>query len=338
MKKNCAVVAIRQSGSYILFLILYSATPYIMKYLFYLLLLSLSLSAFPQTGTVEYSWDTITFESEYSYIRVGETEDNIWITGTPEKSFFDAPFNGDNAMVTGLSESYPANNHSYFDLQLGYFNIDHFPYSVYVEFNHKYDTDAGLDGGYIEVSWDNGISWENVIKNYHSCINPADQYRTKDLYGVEELLWNGEPGFSGRSGDWVNTKFGWEECLTKEGREASDTMILRFHFVSDSLDSEKEGWMIDDIRLYSTKITGSASGMKSRAFNVYPNPARDALYVNNRQNREIHRLSLYSVGGVTVFSNPDADRIEVHTFPPGFYYLRIETDQESVCLPVMIEE
>lgn len=285
----------------------------------------------------EYSWDTVNFEEPCSYLIEDSSEENLWVIGVPSKNYFDAAFAGMNCISTGLTANYPTDNHSHFDLVLSYFNVEHFPYSVYLEFNHKFDTDAGKDGGYIEVSHDNGASWKNVVWDQSYCSGPADPEKSKNLYSDSDTLFNGEPGFSGNSVDWINTRFGWEYCLVKNGLESQDTMIIRFNFISDDIDTGKEGWMIDDIRLYSTKLSGAVENYNMRTCLVFPNPAHEMLYVKSLIGESISSLRLMNFNGQILKTSQKQDFLPLNDIQKGIYILVVQTEIQSLIQKIVIE-
>lgn len=304
-----------------------------------ILLLAVFLSSNSQTNhEEEYSWDTITFEKPYKYIVLSDNINNLWEIGEPAKVFLNSPFRGDNAICTGLTSNYPPDNHSWFELKISNFNMEHYPFSVYLEMKHKYDTDKGNDGGYIEVSYDNGLSWKNIIEDYSSCINPNDEYRTKNLYGTGDTLYTGSPGFSGNSDDWITTKFGWEECVTKNIEIDSDMTIIRFNFISDENEDDREGWLIDDIRLFSMNISGSVGASETTKFSVSPNPASEYLFVSNNQNINFRSLSLYNLIGEQLISQEHTSKLFIGSIPGGMYFLLIETDTEKELHKVIIQQ
>lgn len=117
----------------------------------------LVVDGFSQWYQTEFNWDTIGFEENYEYIKIDTSSSNIWQIGFPNKTYLDSSYSGENAIVTDISNSYASDNHSYFDLYVGDFNYsDYYPWDIFIEFKHKFDTDTLKDGGYITVSYDNG--------------------------------------------------------------------------------------------------------------------------------------------------------------------------------------
>jgi len=95
-----------------------------------------------------------------------------------------------------------------------------------------YDTDSADDGGVVEITTDDGITW-NVVE-------PEGGYPCAALGAGSALA--GYPAFSGSSG-------GWEyQSIDLTPFVFAGEVRLRFHFAADASD-EMGGWYIDDIGL-----------------------------------------------------------------------------------------
>jgi hypothetical protein len=292
-----------------------------------------TLSAFAQQ--TEYNWDTITFEKPYKYLTIGTSSQNIWEIGRPDKPFFDSAYAGTKCILTDTINNYPINNYSFFDLKIGSFNFNtYYPYDIYIEIKHKYDTDTLKDGGYITVSYDNGKTWMNIIKDtaYRFGVTPAMEH--ENLYTEKNSLYNGEYGFSGNSGGWVSTWFSWHAMLVKSAFYMGDTMVIRFNFISDSIQSNKEGWMIDNIRLYSVDLGGGIENLENRGFKIYPNPMNEISTIELNKNYGKTQLELFSMDGQLIkyitYSNKKIINFNRDNLKSGIYLLKISSDSELI--------
>jgi hypothetical protein len=236
-----------------------------------------------------YTYDTIKFETTYQFLKIGETSNNIWEIGTPSKIYFNSAYSGNFAIVTDKSKPYPKNNLSYFDLYIGLFNMGAFPNSCFFDIIHKYDTDTLKDGGFITVSHDNGKTWKNIIKDNYKMSPSTSGPFIENLYGLVDTLYNGECGFSGKSKGWIKTTFCWYDlpCSLKSAKFAEDTMIIRFNFLSDNNDNIKEGWIIDNIRIYAVDMGNYIKTNSKNDFLIAPNPVNSTtkIYLQNPENK-----------------------------------------------------
>jgi len=229
---------------------------------------------------------TISFENNNTrFITIVPIAQNIWQIGTPSKNFFNQAYSIPRAIITDSIASYPINNLSSFDLSTGEFNITGYLYNIFIDFRHKFDTDTLRDGGSVSISWDKGQSWMNIITDSLSQQlydeSPAhysySPYANLKIYTQNDTLFNGDYGFSGKSNGWVHTCLAWFDIAYKQPyNPPADTMMLRFTFVSDSIDQGKEGWMIDQIKLYSLDLGSGYKDLSSqtRRFVISPNPVQ----------------------------------------------------------------
>jgi len=240
------------------------------------------------------TFDIITFEKPCSYLELDTSANNVWQIGKPRKKVFNSAYTPFNAIITDTINHYPASNYSYFDIKIGNFNMESYDYNVFIGIKHKYDTDRFRDGGYITVSHDGGQTWLNIVNdtfyNMHCwLLKPGFGSRDNDfsnLYTENDTLCNGEYGYSGSSDGWINTWFSWH-CIPVTRKEDNDninrrlfeedTMILRFNFISDSTDSGKDGWMIDDILLFAGDIGSGVDDQIIQNFKIFPNPVTNDI-------------------------------------------------------------
>ncbi len=295
-----------------------------------IILLIISKGMYAQT--IEYNWDTITFENNDEYLVIDTSESNIWQVCIPNKVFFNSAYSPDKAIVTDSIGYYPKNNHSFFDVYIGQFNDSLFPLSVFVEFRHKFDTDALKDGGYISVSYDGGDTWMNIIHDNFGWLPP---WQTQDLYSESDTLFNGEPGFSGRSSGWVTTVFWKHVMLVKNTNNVGDTMIIRFNFISDSTQSDKEGWMIDDIRLYSMDIGGGLENNEIfKSLNIYPDPVSTFMSIELDKECRTIDIEIIDPNGKLIQQNQyhDADNITLRCagLNDGVYFIRTTLNSKEI--------
>lgn len=298
-----------------------------------------ALIGLPSYGQwTEYIWDTITFEAPYEFIEVDTSSLNVWQVGQPSKSIFDSAYSPDHAIVTDTSNYYPVNNHSYFDLKIGEFNYGYYSsFDVFLEFKHKFDSDTLIDGGYITVSYDDGLTWFNIINdnsNFWDVKPNNDGFSGDNIYTEFDSLQNGEFGFSGSSNGWMTTWFSWFVLPVKSTTDFwGDTMIVRFNFVSDSLETNKEGWMIDDIKLYSVELGGSSTQLHELEFRISPNPFSEIAIIELDNFQELE-LSISDIQG-RIFSKSKFHKNEIVTINkgnlgPGVYFVKLRKDKTEI--------
>ncbi len=164
---------------------------------------------------------------------VATPANNGWEWGTSTQG----SHSGSKVWGTLLNSQYPSN--STFTLVTPSVYIGQ---NSFLEFWHKYDAEPTYDGGQVQISTNNGGSW--------NLINPEGGYPYASVAAL-----NG-PGYNGTSGEWVQARFSLSEY-------ANQNATFRFIFKSDNM-IEGEGWFIDDVTTSgATEFVGKLSGVLS---------------------------------------------------------------------------
>ncbi len=227
---------------------------------------------------------------------------NLWEIGEPGKTFFNDSHSLPHAICTGLNSNYTLNNYSSFQLTI----VSEYFGTGLLEFYHKYDTDKGNAGGYIETSYDNGRSWSNLVNE--------GNWR-EGFYEPTDLIFGHTPAFSGKLENWekVSFNFLWYALVKKYDRWPGgwglgdngnpDTLMLRFNFQSNNVAAVKEGWIIDDIRFQVWDIAGSAENVKIKDFNIKYQPTSRQIYIEDSSSAaNDYTVNVYDLTGRKVLS------------------------------------
>lgn len=221
---------------------------------------------------------------------------NLWQIGPPQKVLFDSAFSEPNVLITDTLNNYPVNNTSVFYVIFAWHSYLMWPQ---LGFKFKIDSDSISDVGYIEASYDNGNTWIEVIKD-------APQYDIEwSVLGAELAGGNHEVihssgsdtiAFTGTSNTWYTFEmwmFGWDYNFP-----FNDTIIYRISFQSDSIQTNKEGWIIDNIWINDFFESIEETKYPLNELIAFPNPFRESLsFKTPDQNRFIKNLKIFDLGG-----------------------------------------
>ena len=189
-------------------------------------------------GFESYSQIYLGFESEYEYgTRLISGNDSLWQMAVPSKGRFDAAYSGNRALLTDSINMAGNSGVNIIEMVLykGYCS------NLSISFQHKYFTDSLHAGGRVEVSYNDGNTWINVV--YDTLFQDVS---FQNFYTPSDTIINAIPSFTGTCGQWMNSGI-W---LSRHINCAlSDSIRYRFVFESDSTALPMEGWMIDDIYL-----------------------------------------------------------------------------------------
>lgn len=244
--------------------------------------------------------DTI---SKYFYIDTTQSN-NIWQLGTPSKTIFNTAYSPPLALVTDTLNTYPNNNTSSFSFTV-WTNCNWF--SIF--FWHKIHTDSLEDGGIIEYSIDGGTTWNNIINSGYTLWN---FYSNSDTISSN----SNKPGFTGTY-NWISSGF--------DGPVLNNTVEYRFTFTSDSINNNKDGWIIDDISI-SGIMVGINEVIENSTIQVFPNPTSDFISVKISETTRFEELAIKDILGRTIVTTNHAT-INLAHLETGIYFAEITTDK-----------
>jgi len=263
----------------------------------------------------------INFEDTNSqYIWIDTTQNNnIWQIGMPQKYILDSSYSYPNSIITDSLTTYPIQNRSSF-----YISIINYPGTfdgVTFTFRHKYDFDTLYDGGIIEISFDNGLSWSNIINEN---VYPGNFYSNTDTINS----YYNSPGFTGTSDEWIQSGF---DLFWGLQQFPSDTFLIKFSLSSDSIETYQEGWLIDDICICAYCWDRINKKNNDNKFIVFPNPAYDVININQKEssNNE-YELIIYDIYGNEVMrrSFRGNNKLNISNLGIGIYIISIQNNNQ----------
>jgi hypothetical protein len=274
-----------------------------------------------------------------SYLKISNEDDNIWQIGYPTKDFFAGTVNiSPPSIMTDTINNYPINNYSYFEIDFGNTIFHQFYQFFNIYFQFKIQSDSGNDGGFLDISYDGGTTWENIVND--SCINKYGELQGySNFYSVDDTLVDGTPSFSGQSEEWIRAGVSWAwsgfdyPWIDSNGVK----LKIRFIFKSDSIEDDMAGWIIDNINLdYSwyESVEKISNFVPSK---IYPNPVENEsiLQLENTLKEKI-LVEIYNSYGILLKStiiNEDNLHILNSDFKQGIYFYQAtyyKTNKKSI--------
>lgn len=262
--------------------------------------------------------DTSKLNSIIVHIDTGRQ--NIWQVGAPHKHYFDSAYSRPNVIVTDTSIPYPVNNTSIFTFELPTLFVRFDMYAV--QWVQKIDMDSGLDGGIVEFSMDTGKTWYNAfnanpyVYNFYG-FNPAN----------EMVLPSGDTAFSGTDSTWRDI---WL-CFNLSVMPPIDSLYMRYRFTSDSVNQNREGWMMDNFGAHIT-VAHPVKAINADAYiMVYPRLTTGIIYIKAKDKAadfKIQTAELLDESGQMVQQfdiGPGDCSINIVGMASGWYTLRVKT-------------
>ena len=297
-----------------------------------------------------FAMDTVNLNSD-SIMFFEDTVFLNWALGTPTKAAFDSSF----GFVTDLDSAYKKNS-TYllnFKMPLTYWG------NPILFFEHKFSSDSSLDGGYLEYSCNKGINWYRMqwedldgqlpyMLNFYNYPN-ADPWpisynttihdTTYAFTGYDNWHWSGVQWFWAmgvlkQEPQKTVTGIGCEDLFTFNFY--NDSLNVRFRFDSDTIDTQKEGWMIRNIAFGVTGIGGGVNNQKENMAFVFPNPVRDEIIFSDEYN--LFTLKLVDVYGKRIEVPVKNNKANVSSLVPGIYFVTVLNDDGTTFIEKVVKE
>ncbi len=267
------------------------------------------------------------------FIETDSSASNVWQIGAPQKVIFDSAATHPNAIVTDTVNFYPVNNTSRFIAKIP----NNFgSWGVFaLQWMQKLDLDASLDGGMIEYTIDSGNTWISVFNNPF----------VYNFYGFDtanvDTMAGGEIAFSGADSTWKDIWLCFDLSWMQQF-QFNDTIMFRFTLSSDSVNNNKEGWLIDNMIAHITLLHTIKEKEQENYLNIYPNPAGNIVHIQARKMMEYHiieKMELVDALGriIDSWANiPTKFWFETGRYESGLYFLKVKTNVRSETLPLVI--
>jgi hypothetical protein len=243
---------------------------------------------------------------------------NIWQVGAPQKTLFSSAFSQSRVIITDTLNSYPVNNVSTFSFVV-LNNGQNMPSPLALQWKQKLDMDAGKDGGIVEFSTNSGNTWQNAHNNSNTYQFYGFQPGNKDTINTNEYC------FSGQDAVWRDI---WL-CLSPAIGNLNDSILFRFTFKSDSVNTNKEGWMIDNFIAHKSVLHPMKEISQTENIVVYPNITSGMVNVEMKKRAAtdmIQNIELYSSEGKRLESyGPNYTKVvlDISKYKTGVYYLHV---------------
>ena len=265
-----------------------------------------------------------------SMIVIDSAANNKWQIGYPHKSVFTKTKDNSMAIVTDTTNTLPINDTSVFYIKhYRNKNANTIPsYSISISFQSKLDGDSN-DIGIIEISPDTGRHWVNVVTQ-------SAQYGIQYFYPV--------PCLNGSTMNLPNTDSGWQSVYfsmmywpaANSGFPVlwnADTFLIRFTYITDSVNTPRDGWIIDNIQLVEGTESILETITNNSIISIAPNPVEDVLHIKRKIGvAKNESVQLMNMMGEVVFSGQwwvvgVELSVDVSGLAKGVYLLRYSCDK-----------
>ncbi len=308
-----------------------------MKQLYFSILFFLCLAQVSKSQIIgqQYFDGADTSSANSIIIEMDTSSQNAWQIGRPQKAIFDSAATLPYAIVTDTLNFYPANDTSRFIAKA---NVNAGNWGIFAfSWKQKIDFEQGLDGGFIEYSTDSGTTWISVFNNPY----------VYNIYGFGptnlDTLPGGEVAFSGTDSTWKEVWLCFDLSFIAQNQWL-DKMFLRFTMISDSVNNNREGWMIDNMISRITFIHSIKQVEQETYLDVFPNPASTIVNIRAQKVMDFHIIETMELVDhlgriVEQWKNiPTKFWFDTRMYKDGQYFLKVKTNLKSEMIPLLIQK
>lgn len=282
-------------------------------FLFFLTLFSAS----SYSQSLEDMFYNLNFEdtAQYIHLRIDpmSNHNNLWQVGSPQKTLFNLANSTPNVIVTDTVNSYPINDTSSFTIvnvtEGGGFIFSH---TVVLAGNYSVNSDTLTDFGTIEFSPNNGTTWIDLIN---------------DITYSSYIHWEiNAPTLTGNSYGWQPFNVNLAELGPIFNIQYGDTVLYRFTFTSDDIETNKDGLMFDDLH-FEDWHEGINEIQNDDLISISPNPTSDELRIHKNRESNNQKIEILSYAGQVMYTdfNFIGTSLETKDLANGMYFLKYST-------------
>ncbi|SRR5260221_3151536 len=260
-----------------------------------------------------------TFELQHLTIDTISHPNNIWQIGVPQKTIFTSAYSAPNVIVTDTLNPYPINDTSVFIItNVVYGNGWTLPHTASIIGQYFVNSDTLTDYGLIEFSPDNGVTWHDILN---------DTSVTNNVFWYSPI-----PILTGNSNGWQHFYVNLAPLGSLFNIQLFDTLLYRFTFISDSIQTNKDGLMFDNLH-FDDYSEGIPEIQNQNLISLSPNPVNDQLIIHRTKISDQEQIQIFDFTGRLMLDNKNffGNIINTKSLSSGIYFLRY-SDAKNFCV------
>ena len=274
---------------------------------------------------------------------------NDWVFGHSHKEAFDSvsTFRG---WITDSVQAYSPNSKSHFEVLI--VDTTGLGPMTWVGFEHKFELDSATEGCYVEYSCDRE-NWRNLepfnppyppshieLVNYPPYVTQSSTIHDSVSvfhHATDNWFW------SYFQIQWVGTLIQNDpnERSTADCSEFFDSLYVRFTFESDSIESNKAGWMIREVVIGQGNYQlWNVPELSNSQLRFLPNPSTGTFRLQLEPAAgKLERVAVFDLSGRKVHDEPFLNMdINLSHLRDGHYILQGLTDKGVIRKQLIIQK
>lgn len=288
------------------------------KYIISLIILSTLLHG----QTLEYGYN-LTFEDPSLFNRI-KIPNNKWQIGAPQKNLFTSAYSPTNVIVTDKINSYPINDTAIFIIKnLANNGFLHSTGTAAIYGKYFVNSDTLVDFGKIEFSPNNGLTWINLLNS--------------TTYSAS-IQWSEKPILTGNSFGWKNFNVDIHQLGSLFNIQYGDTILYKFSFISDNIQTNKDGLMYDDIGFLDF-MEGINEIQNDNLISIFPNPTSDIITIDEIKKASNPKIEIFDLAGHLVYFDKyfKGRYLSTKNLPDGIYFLKYSESNSFATKKIIVK-
>ncbi len=187
-----------------------------------------------------------------------------------------------------------------------------------ISFYTRFDIEPNFDYVQLEISIDNGLSWEPQCTGL-TTIGNSDQAEGQPLYHGTLLNWTFEE---------VNLDQYIGESITARFKLVTDNFVVA------------DGFYFDDLQINVLNPSNLSVGDSAfaKAFAIYPNPVRNTLTIQSQQTQ--YSITVHSILGQEIIqqnTQKETTNVDLSNLKTGIYFVTLESLTETRSFKIIKE-
>lgn len=252
---------------------------------------------------------------------------NVWQVGAISKPGFPTAHSPVNALQTDTLNPYPINNLSAVDFWKDT-NFFFMTPLASVSFWHHYEVDSLTDSLIVQFTIDSGAHW----------LDPEPFRDSVTAFGIIgfQILYEGIRSnnlhpytskkilFTGSDTSWTQVNICFTFLAINPPRKLDSSAYgVRFLMKTDSVQLNKPGWAIDDVRFMRPGIVGAVNDLLQLKLSIFPIPSKSGEFnIKYPFDYVKGHMDIFDMLGHRMKTLPLSENISIADLPDGIYYYK----------------
>ncbi len=149
--------------------------------------------------------------------------------------------------------------------------------------------------------------------------------------------WTTKPTLTGNSNGWKDFHIDLQPLWHTYNILAGDTVLYKFSFISDNIQSNKDGLMYDNLSFFEYMLSVPEI-QNDNLISISPNPSSDKIILKATNKSSRSTIEIFDNLGCSVYldENFAGEDINIKEYPDGLYILKYSSSNSFVTKKILV--